>query len=96
MLGDQEKEIRAVVSLMRELVVIQMDGIILGPAPARVVALQHAAEREPEKPELKQELAEALRNERIAAEHQRLVDLLGRELGPGEFERLADMRNVDK
>jgi hypothetical protein len=90
-----DMDIRSKVLMMRELGIVQLDGITLGPAPARAVALAHAIEAAPEKTELKQELAEALRNDRIEAERGRLQDLLGRELRAGEFEHLANPRAID-
>jgi len=90
-----QNQVRAKVSMMRELGIMQMDGMIIGPPVPKAVALQHALEQKPEDPQLNQELAEAVRAERIDAERQRLIDLLGRDLRPGEFERMHDPARVD-
>jgi hypothetical protein len=69
--------LRHVVPVMRELGIVSYRGIVLGPEPPKAVQLAAKLEQEPDRPELRQELAEELQRQKVARARDEMRLTLG-------------------
>lgn len=88
----QPNDLPGLVQIMRDLGVVQAFGVVLGPEPSKVTKLEaEAREATPErKAQINQEVAQELREQRIAElydEYRNLLAATGKEYSEEELKR---------